>query len=58
MLYTLYYCFRYFALLTLPLREGYSKWFGKLSVRVSDPAVPQKLDTPDIHTWHVYTPPK
>ena len=34
--------------LTLPLREGYSKWFGKISVRVSDPAVPQELDTPGL----------
>ena len=31
--------------LTLPLWEGYSKWFGKMSVCVSDPAVPQELDT-------------
>ena len=31
--------------LTLPLREGYSKWFGNISVCVSDPALPQKLDT-------------
>ena len=34
------------AYLTLPLWEGYSKWFGKMSVCVSGPtAVPQELDT-------------
>ena len=38
----------YVMLLTLPLREGYSKWLGKISVCVSDPAVPQELDTPGL----------
>ena len=32
--------------LTLPLREGYCKWFGKMCV--CDPAVPQELDTPGL----------
>ena len=34
--------------LTLPLQESYCKWFGKMSVHVSDPAVPQELDTPGL----------
>ena len=35
--------------LTLPLLEGYCKWFGKKSVCVSGhPAVPQELDTPGL----------
>ena len=37
-----------FAYLTLPLREGYSKWFGKISVCVSDSALLKKLDTPGL----------
>ena len=39
-----------FQLLTLHLREGYSKWFVKISVcvSVSDSALPQKLDTPGL----------
>ena len=40
------------------LREGYSKWFGKISVRVSDPAYLKNWTLLDFHTWHVYTPPK
>ena len=36
------------SLLTHPLREGYSKWFGKISVCVSDSAVLHKLDTPGL----------
>ena len=35
--------------LTLPLQEGYSKWFGKMSACVSGhTAVPRELDTPGI----------
>ena len=34
--------------LTLLLRDGHSKWFGKFSVCVSDPTLPIKLDTPGL----------
>ena len=48
-------------LLTLPLREGYCKWFGKMFVCVCvccDPTVLKIWILLDFHTWHVYTTPK
>ena len=45
--------------LTFPLRESYSKWFGKISVHVSVCLTPLYLKNwtlLDFHTWRVYTP--
>ena len=45
----------------LPLREGYSKLFGNISVHVSVCLTPQYLKNwtlLDFHTWCIYTPPK
>ena len=44
--------------MTLPLREGYSKWFGKISVCVSmcpTPLYLKKWTLLAFYTWHVYT---